>query len=818
MSCCDSKPATPSSVGGTCAPGALNGGLVRTKFFDGMILTQADLENEQRYWRLKRRLTNRALGQGVVWGLRARWDNLRNVIALGPGYALDCCGNDLVVECATEQSLADLWNRADPLIKARDPASFSRASSFVNNAPRLTTACLVLQYVECPQDARPVQTDACTPPSSRCESSRIRETTRLALVPPPPAAPPTCIDDLFEDLEQIKLSITDVELRNQIFPPPPAATTTPATDATLPLTLTVRTPGFSTGSTPSAATITPLANGTTNGPPVIVATRVPTGISAGLVQFEMRPVADWGFYQGQVKDGDAVVDMVAPPLDLQQFWALEIALSDNVPSATKSFSYVVDALGLEQMFGARAKGLASLTISGRVTATRSQAAAGVETRVEGLTVVAQSTVGEASATGSCFDVLRWGFMADPAHGADDVKTLLLAAIYAYFADLSARSGGAWTQQRYIAMLLYIVAWRLLNVNILAANEELRQELGRVLARLFECWCNAMLYPGPRCATDDHGVVLGTATFTLSGQLVSFDMWENRREVITGPLINHWLGVFGFAPIDVVANRIAQAICCISGLQIPTIGFGQDGTTGGVILGPNTNANPDRVAVPLGGGNVVVGRATNAAATDVSPTSLVGHMVSALVGANGTPLATFRSRLANGTVVEVTAPSTSGDATTTGSITTSVDPIVRALAPALSPINRSVVARATSELAREVPASAVAELSAPASELAKSLGAMTVAGLVEAGPEGLLAKAPSADPAAVDELLAKADTTLGQLAESAAAATRKTKVGKPSAMLREPALRKALTADLTKKFDLAKTAVDRALERAASQGA
>ncbi|MEO8550345.1 MAG: hypothetical protein ABI678_10235, partial [Kofleriaceae bacterium] len=611
---------------------------MRTRYFDGMILTQSDLENEQRYWRLKRRLTNRALGQGVVWGLRARWDNLRNVIALGPGYALDCCGNDLVVECATEQSLADLWNRADPLIKARDPASFSRASvNLASNQPRLTTACLVLQYVECPQDARPVQTDACTPPSSRCESSRIRETTRLAFVPPPPPGPPTCIEDLFADLEQIKLSITDIELRNQIFPPAAQPSTTPSADATLPLTLTVTTPGFSTGSTPSAATITPLANGTTNGPPVVVATRVPSGLTAGLVQFEMRPVADWGFYQGQVKDGDAVVDMVAPPLDLQQFWALEIALSESVSSAVKSFSYTVDALGLEQMFGTRAKGLASLTISGRVTATRNQAG-GVETRVEGLTVNAQSTVGEASTSGSCFDVLRWGFMADPAHGADDVKVLLLAAIYAYFADLSARSGGASTQQLTIAALIYIVAWRLLGVNLVPATEAQRQELGRVLARLFECWCNAMLYPGPRCATEDHGVVLGTATFTLNGQLVGFDMWENRREVITGPLINHWLGVFGFAPIDVVANRIAQAICCISGLQIPVIPGRNDNGGIGVTV---THVTSDSVGVPLGSGNVVVGRASSATATDVSPTSLVGHMVSALVGAQSTPLATFR---------------------------------------------------------------------------------------------------------------------------------------------------------------------------------
>ena len=58
MTMITTKPATTPA----CPPGALPGGLARTRFFDGMFLTQAYLENEQRYWRIKRRLTNRALG------------------------------------------------------------------------------------------------------------------------------------------------------------------------------------------------------------------------------------------------------------------------------------------------------------------------------------------------------------------------------------------------------------------------------------------------------------------------------------------------------------------------------------------------------------------------------------------------------------------------------------------------------------------------------------------------------------------------------------------------------------------------------------
>src|SRR3569832_2397766 len=125
MSCsCGTKPSSSTSTFcSTCAPGALAGGLVRTRFFDGMVLTQSDLENEQRYWRIKRRLTNRALGEGVVWGLRVRWDAARRVFVLGPGYALDCCGNDLVVECPVQIAEADLIKLADPLYRSATPRS-----------------------------------------------------------------------------------------------------------------------------------------------------------------------------------------------------------------------------------------------------------------------------------------------------------------------------------------------------------------------------------------------------------------------------------------------------------------------------------------------------------------------------------------------------------------------------------------------------------------------------------------------------------------------------------------------------------------------
>src|SRR3569623_2204653 len=186
MSCsCGTKPSsTTSTFCSTCAPGALAGGLVRTRFFDGMVLTQSDLENEQRFWRIKRRRTNRALGDGVVWGLRVRWDAARRVFMLGPGYALDCCGNDLVVECPVQLAEADQFKLADPQYRSATPAVFEAAARYQQTP--LSSACLVLQYVECPQDARPVPTAACTPPTRRSETTRILKTPRQQHEPPPP--------------------------------------------------------------------------------------------------------------------------------------------------------------------------------------------------------------------------------------------------------------------------------------------------------------------------------------------------------------------------------------------------------------------------------------------------------------------------------------------------------------------------------------------------------------------------------------------------------------------------------------------------------
>jgi hypothetical protein len=74
----------------------------RPNFFNGKLLTAADLQLEQQYFREKLKLHNRSLhGFGIVSGLKVTVDS--GQIIVEPGLALDCEGNELVVD--TEQSI-----------------------------------------------------------------------------------------------------------------------------------------------------------------------------------------------------------------------------------------------------------------------------------------------------------------------------------------------------------------------------------------------------------------------------------------------------------------------------------------------------------------------------------------------------------------------------------------------------------------------------------------------------------------------------------------------------------------------------------------
>ncbi len=75
----------------------------RLRFFNGRLLTAGDFALEQNYFRGKLKLHNRALhGFGIVSGLKVTVQSGKVVVTAG--LALDCEGNELVVE--TDESIS----------------------------------------------------------------------------------------------------------------------------------------------------------------------------------------------------------------------------------------------------------------------------------------------------------------------------------------------------------------------------------------------------------------------------------------------------------------------------------------------------------------------------------------------------------------------------------------------------------------------------------------------------------------------------------------------------------------------------------------
>jgi hypothetical protein len=75
------------------------GPLKRVRYFAGQLLTAADFEAEQRYFLERHRRHNRLLhGWGVVSGLEVSSDGNRGgSVRVGPGFALDCVGDEIVL-------------------------------------------------------------------------------------------------------------------------------------------------------------------------------------------------------------------------------------------------------------------------------------------------------------------------------------------------------------------------------------------------------------------------------------------------------------------------------------------------------------------------------------------------------------------------------------------------------------------------------------------------------------------------------------------------------------------------------------------------
>jgi ElaB/YqjD/DUF883 family membrane-anchored ribosome-binding protein len=158
--------------GGTCCDLVC---FERPNYFCGHLLTDTDLSKEQQYVVEKHKLYNRALhGSGVVCGLRLTCDDQCGGILIDKGFAIDDCGNDLVV-CdpirfdvlarLKEKGYLSVGEPCDPCKPPEDQPDCDYPQCFY------VTVC----YQEEPGDFTTPFVSGCAPGLTECEPTRIRE-------------------------------------------------------------------------------------------------------------------------------------------------------------------------------------------------------------------------------------------------------------------------------------------------------------------------------------------------------------------------------------------------------------------------------------------------------------------------------------------------------------------------------------------------------------------------------------------------------------------------------------------------------------------
>ncbi len=184
------------ACGGSCGGGAPSRGssYLRPRFFAGMLLCEDDLQAVGDYLLAKRRLTNRSMfGAGVVCGLEVGCDRCASgSVAVSPGYALDCCGNDIVVDCPEEVDVIALVRelRDRQGIDCGEPCEKHPRDEYVLN----------IVYAEQPTDpVAPYSADDCA--VGDCEYSRVREGYRFELSCDAAEPEPTIVDVLRDCLD-----------------------------------------------------------------------------------------------------------------------------------------------------------------------------------------------------------------------------------------------------------------------------------------------------------------------------------------------------------------------------------------------------------------------------------------------------------------------------------------------------------------------------------------------------------------------------------------------------------------------------------------
>ncbi len=146
--CTDKPTCEPQCTGLEC--------LERPRFFSGQLLTEDDLNDLSEYMLAKNRLHNLHLhGWGVVCGLEVSCHpDCRGWVRVAPGYAIDSCGNDVIVCCEEEINILQRIRECRAAERRKtDCRPMNRRDRVDNERPLVEHWCLKLNYVE--KEARP---------------------------------------------------------------------------------------------------------------------------------------------------------------------------------------------------------------------------------------------------------------------------------------------------------------------------------------------------------------------------------------------------------------------------------------------------------------------------------------------------------------------------------------------------------------------------------------------------------------------------------------------------------------------------------------
>lgn len=172
----------------------------RPKYFCGQLLSDADLTLQETYFREKNKLYHRTMdGFGVVCGLRMTRDiQCKGQITVGDGYAIDACGNDLVVCDPRSFNVIAELRRKNWLVEVpRGRAQSSQKTDDANQSDSdddencVSKQCFYIGicYTEEHVDFATPYTTECNPAPGPCQPTRIREGVRFEIYDTMPVRP-----------------------------------------------------------------------------------------------------------------------------------------------------------------------------------------------------------------------------------------------------------------------------------------------------------------------------------------------------------------------------------------------------------------------------------------------------------------------------------------------------------------------------------------------------------------------------------------------------------------------------------------------------